>query len=151
MDAIGAGLNLDPKTLAGPIAVTLAYIALYYGFMNHILLVKLRLQKSYAERGEKFDRYFSQDREMLAADRTQLNMLEHMPVFLVLFWLYVVLVSSSEATWLGGIYTASRAFYPIMLKGRMGLQIPMRILYVTATGYIILVIMAVRIGLLVFS
>jgi len=151
MDPLGTATNLDPKAFAGPIAVTFAYFALYYGFMNHILVVKLRLRKSYAKRGETFDRYFSQDRAMLAADRTQLNMLEHMPVFLVLFWLHAFLVSSSEATYLGVIYTASRAFYPVMLKGRMGNQIPMRILYVTVTNYIILLIMAVRIGQVAFS
>ncbi|MFT6233578.1 MAG: hypothetical protein ACJAZO_004099, partial [Myxococcota bacterium] len=48
------------------------------------LRTKSRLVAGYQSRGEKFDRYFGQDREMLASDRTQLNMLEHMPVFLAL-------------------------------------------------------------------
>lgn len=129
----------------GPIWVTLAYFGLYYAFILNILREKSRLKKEYAEKGKTFDRYFSHDRAMLAADRTQLNMLEQMPVFLALFWLHAFLVSPFEATVLGAVYTGTRAVYPFFLKGRIGRNIPFRILYVTFTGYIILLIFIVRI------
>jgi uncharacterized membrane protein YecN with MAPEG domain len=147
MDAIAETLKLDPKTLVGPVGVTLAYFGVYYGFMIRILVTKIQLQKEYGKRGEKFDRYFGQDRVMLAADRTQLNMLEHMPVFLVLFWLTAFLVSSNEATWLGGIYTASRALYPVLLHRSLGREIPTRLMVITCTGYVVLLIMAARIAM----
>jgi hypothetical protein len=56
----------------------------YDWFQIRALRTKSRLVAGYQSRGEKFDRYFGQDREMLASDRTQLNRLEHMPVFLAL-------------------------------------------------------------------
>jgi hypothetical protein len=130
---------------SGPIWVTLIYIGLYYAFMSNVLRKKIRLKRDYAEKGKTFDRYFSQDREMLAADRTLLNMLEHMPVFLVLFWLHVLVVSPIEATILGAIYTGTRAVYPFLLGSRIGRDIPFRVLYVTFIGYFILLIFMVRI------
>jgi uncharacterized membrane protein YecN with MAPEG domain len=147
MDAIAHALSIDNSTIAGPAWVTLAYVGVYYAFMSNLLRVKLRLHGQYKERGEKFDRYFGQDREMLAADRIQLNMLEHMPIFLVLLWLHAFMVSSAEATLLGGIYTGTRALYPLLIGHRMGRNIPLRILSVTFTGYIILTIFAVRIAI----
>jgi uncharacterized membrane protein YecN with MAPEG domain len=132
---------------SGPIWVTLAYIALYYVFMTLGLRTKLRLIREYREQGKVFDRYFGKDREMLAADRTQLNMLEHMPIFLVLLWLHAVMVSSFEATILGSIYTGLRVFYPVVLRGRIGRNIPKRVLPLTFSGYIILAIFAVRIAM----
>lgn len=52
-----------------PIAVTIAYFILWY----YLLLIlqrgkKYRLVKQYQAQGKIFDRYFSQDEEMLAAD-----------------------------------------------------------------------------------
>lgn len=124
---------------AGPILVTVAYVFLYYIFMVHVLRVKLRLTREYAARGEKFDRYASGDREMLAADRTQLNMLEHMPPFLILLWLQAVFVGAFTATVAGGLYVASRAAYPLVLGARLGRRLPLRVLWVTVTGYAVLV------------
>jgi uncharacterized membrane protein YecN with MAPEG domain len=146
MDSIAHTLSVDIGIIAGPAWVTLAYVGVYYAFMSNLLRVKLRLHGQYKERGEKFDRYFGQDREMLAADRIQLNMLEHMPIFLVLLWLHAFVVSSPEATLLGGIYTGSRALYPLLLGTRLGRNIPLRILLVTFTGYIVLALFAVRIA-----
>lgn len=127
---------MDPKTYAGPIVVTCAYVAVYYGMMVIVAKAKFQLAKRYKERGEKFDRYFGQDREMLAADRTQLNMLEHMPPFLVLMWAHAVFVSTSTATIVGGIYVASRMLYPIMLGRKMGRDIRWTILFATGFGYL---------------
>jgi len=138
-------MNLDAISMVGPIGVTLAYLALYYAFMANLLRVKLKLARAYRERGEKFDRYFAQDRQMLAADRIQLNMLEHMPPFLVLLWIHAFVVSSSEATILGGMYVATRIAYPLALRGRMGRDVPTRLLPITFTGYLILLVFAVRI------
>lgn len=145
MDAIAQHLGLDTATFAGPAWVTLAYFSVYYAFITRGLIVKLRLSREYEARGEKFDRYFSQDREMLASDRIQLNMLEHMPVFLVLLWLQAAIVSSGEATVLGALYIATRVAYPFLVGNRMGRNIPLRLLFATFGGYIILVVMAARI------
>ena len=131
----------------GPIIVTVSYFFLYYIFLLNILRTKLKLQKKYKENSEKFDRYRSQDPEMLAADRIQLNMLEHMPLFLILMWLYAIFVSISTATTLGGVYTLVRAIYPLLVGGKLGREIPLRIMPITFTGYIICLCFAV--GLLI--
>ncbi|MEQ9499724.1 MAG: MAPEG family protein [Deltaproteobacteria bacterium] len=126
------------QTFAGPILVTLAYLLLYYVFQLHIMRVKGRLVSEYKARGEKFDRYFGQDRHMLAADRIQLNMLEHMPPFLVLLWLAAVFVEPVFATVVGGVYVAARALYPFLMGARLGRGIQARILIATVTGYLAL-------------
>ena len=118
---------------------------LYYAFQIHILRTKARLSKAYLERGERFDRYFGEDREMLAADRVQLNMLEHMPAFLVLLWLHAVAGSAvirPEHT-----QTTDRLAYPFVLGGRLGRGVPKRLLFVTFAGYGVLLYHAVRIGM----
>ena len=48
-----------------PILVTAGYFLVYYIFLLNILRTKMRVFKAYKSRGEKFDRYFGQDREML--------------------------------------------------------------------------------------
>ena len=131
----------------GPAWVTLAYVTVYYLFQVNVLWVKQNLAKAYKARGERFDRYDASDREMLAADRIQLNMLEHMPVFLVLLWMHAVFVSPSEATVLGAVYTALRVAYPLVLGKRMGRRVPVRILPVTFAGYAILLAFVVRIAM----
>ena len=147
MDATANNLGLDTETFAGPVWVTLAYFGLYYAFMTHGLTVKLRLTRECASRGEKFDRYFSQDRTLLASDRTQLNMLEQMPVCLALLWLHAAIVSTSEATALGALYIATRAFYPFLLGARMGRNVPFRLLLSTFGGYLVLIALASRIAM----
>ena len=81
---------MSPRTFAGPLLVTVAYVVLYYLLFANQLRVKTRLRRAYRARGETFDRYFNTDREMLAADRYVGNMLEHMPAFLVLLWSKVI-------------------------------------------------------------
>ncbi len=131
----------------GPVWVTLAYLVLYYGFLTKLMFVKIRLSKEYKERGEKFDRYFGQDREMLAADRTQLNMLEHMPVFLILLWLHGIIGEASEATFAGALYVGMRAMYPLLLGSRLGRGLPMKLFFVTFGAYAVCLFMAVRIAM----
>ena len=127
---------LDLATQSGPILVTVTYVLVYYGFIvGFVLRAKIRLGKEYADRGEKFDRYFSQDREMLAADRIQLNMLEHMAPFLVLLWLNALFVSPTRATVVGGIYVASRLLYPFVIGSRLGRGVKAPILLSTVPGY----------------
>ena len=143
MDALFSSTQIE--FFKGPIWVTVSYVILYYLFMSNILFTKIRLKKEYKAKKMKFDRYFGQDRDMLAADRIQLNMLEHMPPFLILMWLCAFVVSPLEATIYGGIYTGSRAIYPFIVGKSMGMLIPMRILFVTVTGYLMLFILAIRI------
>ncbi len=126
---------MDVSEYKGPIIVTVIYCLVYYGFLLNIMRTRISCHKKYQREGKKFDRYFGQDRNMLAADRIQLNMLEQMPIFLVLLWLQAVFVSTEGATMLGGIYTGSRAAYPFLIGGRMGKDIPMRILISTMIGY----------------
>ena len=125
----------DASAYLGPVLVTVAYIALYYAFQVWLLVVKQRVQKAHEARGERFDRYFSQDRELLAADRVQLNTLEHMPPFLLLLWLNAVFVGTFSATIAGAIYVAARALYPSMIGRKLGRGIKASIFLSTAPGY----------------
>ena len=132
----------DIVAFQGPLAVTLAYVLVYYGFQINVLRVKTARAAHYKSQGEQFDRYFGQDREMLAADRIQLNVLEHMGPFLVLLWLHAVFVDTSAATEAGGVYVASRALYPWMMGGRLGRRVPARIMVATGLGYAVLIYLA---------
>jgi uncharacterized MAPEG superfamily protein len=123
---------------AGPVVVTVAYVAYYYATMIFILRTKQRLIDDYRQRGEQFDRYFGMDREMLAADRVQLNMLEHMPPFLLLLWLNAVFVSPAFATAGGAAYLLSRMVYPFVLGRRLGRGIRMLVLTATVPGYLVI-------------
>ena len=131
--------SLDITLFTGPLVVTLTYLAIYYGFMIRGMGVKSRLAKEYAERGEKFDRYFGQDREMLAVDRIQLNTLEHMPPFLALLWLNALFIGPGGATMGGALYVVSRLLYPILIGGRLGRSIRVQVLVATGTGYAVLI------------
>ena len=127
-----------------PIIITIIYCLIYYGFLLNIARTRISLHKKYKEEGNKFDRYFGQDRNMLAADRIQLNMLEQMPIFLVLFWLNAVFVPGQWSSILGGTYTLTRAIYPFLIGNRMGRDIPMRILFATFSGYFLIIVFMVR-------
>jgi uncharacterized membrane protein YecN with MAPEG domain len=129
---------LDPALQTGPILVTLACVALYYVLQLNVARTKLRLHREYAARGERFDRYFGQDRVMLAADRAQLNLLEHMPPFLALLWLNAVFVDPLWATVAGGVYMAARVAHPFALGARLARDIRPTIGLATAPGYLVL-------------
>ena len=126
---------LDVHHQAGPIAVTLVYLLFYYALQLYQMRVENRLFREYADRGEEFDRYFGQDREMLAADRMQLNTLEHMPAFLVLLWTNAVFVGPRATAIAGCVYVIARILYPIFLGQRVGRQAPARIVVATYLGY----------------
>lgn len=129
---------LDLPAQTGPILVTIAYLLVYYTFQLLVLRTKLRLDAEYTARNEKFDRYFAQDREMLASDRVQLNMLEHMPPFLVLLWLNAVFVGPTSATIAGGVYVAARVLYPFVMGTRLGRSAPSLIVASTLPGYLVI-------------
>jgi MAPEG family len=128
----------DAHAFAGPITVTLIYFLVYYGFFMNQLRTKARLFRAYQARGEKFDRYFNQDREMLAADRYVLNTLEHMMPFLTLLWLNAVFVSATSATLAGAAYVFARAGYPLALGKTLGRNIPGSVLIATVPNYLVL-------------
>ncbi|MEO0812966.1 MAG: MAPEG family protein [Myxococcota bacterium] len=130
---------MSSVNMSGPIAVSLAYVVLYYVLQGMQLRVKSRLEREYRERGEKFDRYFNQDREMLAADRVVLNTVEHMGPFLLLLWLMAVFVDPFRATVGGTVYVLGRATYPFVLGRRLGRNIPLRIVSSTFPGYGVLI------------
>ena len=151
MEPLVQSVGGDVSAFAGPAWVTLAYVALYYLFIVNVLRVKLRGHRGARHTGEAFDRYFTRSREMLAADRAQLNMLEHMPVFLILMWVHALLVSAFEATMLGAVYTGTRALYPMLVGRRMGRDVPVRLLPITFTGYGILLAFGIRIGMVLLA
>lgn len=134
---------MTPQEYAGPIWVTFAYCLLYYAFVGNAARVKKALAREYAARGEPFDRYFTTDRRMLAADRLQLNTLEQMGPFLVLLWVYAIFVSPLSATVGGAVYVLARAVYPYFLSGRIGRDIPGRLLLTTLPGYAVIAWFAV--------
>lgn len=129
-------------TYRAPILVTLAYVAVYYVTIINVLRVKTRLFNEYKARNEKFDRYYNTDRAMLAADRGQLNMLEHMPAFLTLLWLAALSASPTRAAIAGCVYLVTRVAYPFLLGGHLGRNIRPRLLVATFTGYGVLVFLA---------
>ena len=125
-------------TYAPVVGVTLAYFLVYYAFMGNVLRVKLKVAKACREKNEKFFRYSNQYPELLAADRIQLNMLEHMGPFLALLWMQALLVSVSSAALLGAAYVGIRSTYPLFMGPTLGKNIPMRLLFNTFSGYAIL-------------
>lgn len=126
----------------GPVVwVTIGYVGVYYLFLVNILRVKVSIAKSCRANGTQFDRYLSVDPKLRAADRVQLNTLEHMPVFLVLLWLYAAVVDVSDAAILGWIYVILRAIYPIFMGSSLKRNIPMRLLINTFAGYLVLAFM----------
>lgn len=135
---------ISARTYAGPLLVTVAYVVWYYALFNNQLRVRTKLRRAYQARGEKFDRYFGADREMLAADRYVGNMLEHMPTFLLLLWLNATFVDPFSAAVAGGVYLGSRVLYPFLMGPRLGSGIPSRILFATAIGYTVVAYFVVR-------
>jgi hypothetical protein len=128
----------DAHVFAGPLLVTVAYVAVYYAMQVNQLVVKTRLRREYKARGERFDRYFNTDRTMLAADRYAGNMLDHMPPFLALLWLNAVFVSPQRATAAGAAYVACRVAYPWLMGRELGRSVPSRILFATVVGYAVI-------------
>lgn len=131
-------MPLDPTPYAGPLIVTLVYLLLYYVFMTQVARVKGAVAKEWKDRGEKFDRYRSGDPKMLAADRIQLNVLEHMPPFLVLLWLNAVFVGTTSATIAGAVYVAARVSYPFMMGPKLGRGIKAKVMIATVPGYLVI-------------
>ena len=134
-------MEMTVEKFAPVIVVTLAYILLYYLFLLNVLRAKILVVRQCRERGEQFNRYENDYPELKAADRVQLNMLEHMPTFLVALWLQGFFVSVVSATWLGGIYVFIRATYPLFLGKSLERNIPMRLLINTFSGYFIHLVM----------
>jgi hypothetical protein len=130
------------QQLAGPVAVTLSFLAVYYLTIVNVLRVKKALAAEYQARGEAFDRYATLDTRMRAADRIQLNTLEHMPPFLVLLWLDATLVSAAHASVIGAVYLLSRCAYPFMVGRQLGAGAPRGIVRVTGIGYAALAVLA---------
>ena len=123
--------------------VTLAYFLVYYGFMVNLLRVKLRVAKECKARGERFLRYSNTYPELLAADRVQLNTLEHMPPFLAILWILAAVTRPEEAAFWGWLYVALRALYPLFLGRTLRSNIPYRLLLNTFSAYGILAVMMV--------
>jgi hypothetical protein len=135
---------ISARSFAGPLLVTVAYVVVYYLMICIQVWVKTRLGREYRARGEKFDRYFGDDREMLAADRYVGNMLEHMPPFLILLWLNAMFVGPRGTSFAGGAYILSRLLYPLAMGRRLGRAVPNRIMFATVIGYLVLTYFVVR-------
>jgi len=135
---------MSVRTFTGPLLVTLGYVVVYYLMISNQLRVRTRLRRAYRARGETFDRYFNNDREMLAADRYVGNTLEHMPPFLILLWLNAVFVGPRGASFAGVAYLMSRLAYPFVMGGKLGRGVPARILFATLIGYFVIGYLTVR-------
>jgi uncharacterized membrane protein YecN with MAPEG domain len=131
------------QELAAPVAVIVSYFAVYYALMVNQLRLRVLLVREAAARGEKFDRYRTDDPRMRAADRYVGNMLEHMPPFLVLFAANVMFTGAIMASIAGGIYVLCRIAYPLAMGARLGRSVPLRILAATAPSYLVLLYFAV--------
>jgi hypothetical protein len=132
------------RTYAGPLLVTVAYVAVYYLMIANQLRVRTRLRRAYRARGETFDRYFGADREMLAADRYVGNMLEQMPGFLLLLWLNAIFVDPRSAALVGAVYVAARIVYPFLMGRELGRGVRSRILCATVVGYAVMAYFVMR-------
>lgn len=137
-------ITVDTAAFGSVLGATVGYFLLYYVFVINCSRVRHALIKEYKAAGKKFDRYFGQDKKMLQADRTQLNMLEQMPPFVVTLWLYAVFVDAGTAGFLGWVYVASRALYPIVTatiasSGRLSALV----LVSTIPNYLVIVYFAV--------
>ena len=127
---------MDPTLYAGPIVVTALCFALWYALLLGLQRgTKYRLIAEYADRGERFDRYFGQDPRMLAADRVVANTHEQMVPFLTALWLHAVFLSPARATALGLVYVALRALYPALLGRSLSRTQPKRVFAVTGPCY----------------
>jgi hypothetical protein len=130
-------MEFEGVAFQGPILVTASYFLLWYFFLVGIQRrTKYRLQKEYAARGEVFDRYFSRDEQMLAADRVVINTQEQMVPFLAALWLHAAFVSSYYASLIGFLYVALRAIYPVLLGKRLSKMNPRQVHYVTVPCYV---------------
>ncbi len=130
---------LDATEFRGPLVVTAAYFGLWCFFLLGLQRgTKYRLVARYRDEGQVFDRYFSQDPEMLAVDRVVANTHEQMGPFLVALWLYALFVSPSQATWLGGGYVLLRAAYPLLLGKRVSKIQTKRVGFVTIPAYLLI-------------
>ncbi len=129
---------MDPATYTGPIVVTALYFGLWYALLLGLQRgTKYRLLAEYAQRGETFDRYFGQDRRMLAVDRAVVNTHEQMVPFLAALWLHAVFVSPERAAVLGVVYVGLRALYPALLGRSLSRTQPKRVFAVTGPCYAI--------------
>ncbi|MCB9684966.1 MAG: MAPEG family protein [Alphaproteobacteria bacterium] len=127
---------MDASPYAGPIAVTTATLLLWYGLLMGLQSrTKYRLRSEYAARGESFDRYFGQDRRMLAADRAVANTQEQLLPFLVSLWLHAVFVSTTSATALGAVWVLLRAAYPLLLGSELAGTQSKRVFFATGPSY----------------
>jgi hypothetical protein len=129
---------------AGPVLVTVAYLALWYLLLLRQTRAKYRLKAQYESDGKVFDRYFGQDPEMLSVDRAAQNTLEQMGPFLVSLWLFASFVSPQHAGWYGGAYVLLRAVYPLMLGKAVSKTQPKRVAFVTFPAYFIVFAMLGR-------
>jgi len=139
-------MNDFTRQYAPVIWVTLAYVCLYYLFLLNLLRTRLMLIKRCKDDGKPFRRYDDSYPELRAADRTQLNMLEHMPTFLVVLWLQAFTVSANAAAICGGMYTLIRATYPFFMGARLENKMPNRLFINTFAGYAVHFLMMGWIG-----
>jgi len=132
-------ITIDSGDFVGPVAVTVAYFALWYSLLfGKQSRTKYRLLAKYKEEGKEFDRYTSNDPEMLAADRIVGNTHEQMVPFMVSMWLFAIFVSPFQATVLGGIYVVLRGIYPLLIGSHLSKAQPKRVFFVTGPCYLII-------------
>lgn len=138
-------MQLDIHELKGPVLVTVGYICLWYFLLCLQVKTKFRLIKKYKREKKKFDRYFGQDNEMLAADRSVSNTQEQMIPFLVSLWLCALFSSPVVATWSGTTYIGLRLFYPFLIGRKITRLISPKVFFVTFPSYLVIFYMLGRV------
>ena len=128
---------LDLSAFTGPILVTAAYFVLWYALLFRQTRTRRRLRAEYESRNQTFDRYFGQDRQMLAVDRAAANTHEQMVPFLCALWLHAAVVSVAVATVLGSLYVGFRTLYPMLLGHEVDKMQPKRVLFATGPAYLL--------------
>eukprot|EP01129_Flabellula_baltica_P014089 TRINITY_DN667_c0_g1_i2.p1 TRINITY_DN667_c0_g1~~TRINITY_DN667_c0_g1_i2.p1 ORF type:complete len:108 (+),score=6.83 TRINITY_DN667_c0_g1_i2:388-711(+) len=68
---------------------------------------------------------------LAAWERTQMNMLEQMPPFLITMWLFSIFVEPVWGAILGLVYTVMRLFYPCFYP-------PPKVFVITLPNYVII-------------
>ena len=132
-------IDMNSQTLIGPVAATLTYFLLWYALLfGKQSRTKYRLIAKYKAEGRVFDRYGSNDPEMLAADRAVGNTQEQMVPFLTALWLHALIVSATHATVFGFAYVVLRSVYPILLGSQLSKTQPKRVFFITAPCYLII-------------
>eukprot|EP00928_Gymnodinium_smaydae_P049273 TRINITY_DN33060_c0_g1_i1.p1 TRINITY_DN33060_c0_g1~~TRINITY_DN33060_c0_g1_i1.p1 ORF type:complete len:195 (-),score=41.91 TRINITY_DN33060_c0_g1_i1:367-951(-) len=109
---------VDMGEYAAVVGATLAFFAMWYGFLTQQMMMRGVAAERAREKGIELTRFDYRFAEWEMADRTFLNMQEQSAPFLLLMWLYAVFCNARVAGVLGFVYVGFRFVYPILWSTR---------------------------------